>query len=301
MLGYLVYSLAVLVFMLWFLFPGTALKSRMEAELHRISPDLQWHIGSIRPALPAALQLNDSTLCESSSGKELLKIDSLVFRPDLRAYLQHRNLSAAYSLIVSEGSIEGLVTVRKGRNELLYTGVVKDINLDKLHGLLQNLNRSFSGTLSGDFTGTGRLHGSGVVGLDGSYRVVQGAISFHEPVLGMDKLTFAEVAGRIHYESGMIQFQDGMLKSRLLGAEFSGTLKPDAGAWCRSELHLQGALIPRPEFLSGPGDKDVVNLFRMKLQNGRLPFIVSGGVCEPGIVFEGLPPGLNKRLQGRGR
>jgi len=287
--------------MLWLLFPGSLVKSRIETVLHLIRPELQWDIGSIRLSLPVALQLRESTIRETASGKELFSLKLLHLSPDLWAYLQKRELSAAYRLVLPVGKIEGRLNVPKAGNVLLFNGTITGIRLETLKGLLEKLDRSLSGTLSGDFTGRVQLHKPGVIELEGTSRIVRGEMSFQEPVLGMDQLAFTEVQSRIRYESGVIHFLAGRMSSRLLAAKFTGTVQLDNSMLSRSELRLQGALIPRPEFLSGLGHEVIVNQFKRQLQGGRLPFTVKGPLEEPGIIFLGLSPDFNKRLQGEGR
>ena len=301
LLGYLTYSLVVLVAMLWLLFPAEALRSRIEAELQAIRPDLQWNIGELRPAFPAALQLSDITIREIASGNELFRVKSLFVRPDLRAYLQGGKLSSAYGIVLPSGRIEGRLTLQKKKHVLLYNGTVTGIHLAEIHGLSEKLDRSLSGVLSGDFTGTGQLHDPGSIVLEGMGRVVQGTISFKEPVLGMDQLAFTEVSSWFHYGSGEMQLLDGRLRSRLLTGTFTGTVQLKTMVLNRSELRLQGTLVPRSEFLAGLGEEVDVKLLKKQLQRGGgLPFSVNGTVQQPGIIFKGLPSGLKKRLQVRG-
>jgi type II secretion system protein N len=288
--------------MLWFLFPGALVKSRIEAALHAIRPELQWDIGAAHVSpLPLALQLTESTIRETASGKELLRLKSLHLSPDLWAFLQRRELSVAYRIVLPVGTIEGRLNVPKTWKVLRFNGTMTGIRLDTLKGVLEKLDRSLSGTLSGDFRGRAQLHKPGVIELEGTSRIVQGNMSFQEPVLGMDQLAFTEVRSRVRYESGVIHFFSGRMSSRLLGAELTGTVQLDSSMLSQSALRLQGVLIPRPEFLSSLGDEVIVNQFKKQLQDGRLPFTVKGSLEEPGIIFLGVSPDFNKRLQVRGR
>jgi type II secretion system protein N len=231
----------------------------------------------------------------------LLRLKSLRLTPDLWAYLQNRKLSAACRLLFPAGRIDGHINLKNSRDVLQFNGTVTGIRLDMLKDLMDKLGRSLSGTLSGDFKGRMQLYQPGSVELEGTARIVRGELSFQEPVLGMNQLAFSDVQSRVRYESGVLHLVDGRMNSRLLGVEFSGTVKPDNAVLSRSELRLQGILIPRPEFLSGLGDEVTVNLFKKHLQDGRLPFTVKGPLAEPGIIFSGLPSGFNKQLQGERR
>jgi len=296
--GYLLYTLAVLAFMLWYQFPAAAVKSRVEFELHRLTPDLQWKIGSIGLILPADIRLSDIKINDSQKQKKpLFIIDFLSLRPDLQAYLQNRKLSAGYRLGALDGHVSGRMILADDHNNLRFDGNAGGIKINGLQKPLQELDRTVSGTLSSSFTGKGTVRGPGVVELQGDVKLLKGAIGFQKPVLGMKQLAFNQVSSKVKYTSGLIQLAGGRVESRLLAGEFSGTVKP-AGGIARSTLKLNGALIPRPEFLTGLDDGSAVNLLKKQLKGGKLPFTINGTLKEPGIVFTGLPADFNQRLQG---
>ena len=299
--GYLLYTLAVLAVMLWFQFPVVAVKTRLEHELRSLTPDLQWKIGRINLAMPADIRLSDIKISDNRKSKEpLFVIDSLSLRPALWAYLKDKKLSAGYRLGILDGSVNGQLSLTDDHNILKYDGNANGIKITGLKKILQDLDRTLSGTLSGSFTGKGAVHGSGAVELEGNVKLLKGEIGFREPVLGMEKLAFNRVSSRLQYGTEGIRFVDGMIESRLLAGDFTGTVKPVAGIG-RSTLRLNGALIPRPEFLSSIGDATAVNMVKSQLQGKKLPFIISGTLEEPGIVFTGLPADFNQRPQGGGK
>ena len=296
--AYLLYTLAVLGIMLWYQFPADAAKTRLESELHSFTPDLQWKIGSIGLELPADIRFSDIKISNGREQKKpLFIIDSLSLRPDLPAYLQKRKMSASYRVGVLDGRVSGRMILADDHNSLRFDGNASGIKINGLQKILQELDRTVSGTLSGSFTGKGQVRDPGINELQGKVLLVKGEISFQKPVLGMKQLAFAQVSSRIKYESGEISIEDGRVESRQLAGEFSGTVKP-AGGIARSTLKLNGALIPRPEFLSGIGNDTAVNLLKKQLQEGKLPFTINGPLEEPGIVFSGLPADFNQRLQG---
>jgi len=296
--SYLLYSLAVLAFMLWYQFPAEVAKNRLELELNRLTPDLQWKIGRVGLGLPADILLTDIKFAARRQPKKfLVRIESLSLRPNLPAYLQARKLSAGYRLALLGGRVSGHLSLSADHNSLQYDGNANGIKINRLEQILQGLDRTVSGTLTGRFTGKAVLDGPGLVELQGTGKLLKGKISFRQPVLGMKELEFNQLSSQLRYRAGEIFFTDGRLESRLLAGEFSGTVKvgDDLG---RSTLKLSGALIPRPEFLAGLGDGTTVKVLKKRLQGGKLPFTVSGTLKEPGIVFSGLPAGFNQQPQG---
>ncbi|MCW5200709.1 hypothetical protein VU07_02695, partial [Desulfobulbus sp. F4] len=72
--GYLLYTVAVLAFMLWLQFPTAAVKAKAEAELNRLSPDLEWRIGAVSLTLPADLRFSQITV-SSEGGLEQVAVE----------------------------------------------------------------------------------------------------------------------------------------------------------------------------------------------------------------------------------
>ena len=170
---------------------------------------------------------------------------------------------------------------------------------DELKKILEELDRTVSGTFSASFSGKGRVRGPFVGERQGKAMLAKGNISFQGPVLGMEKLAFDQLSSQVSYRSGQIHLQEGKVESRLLEADFAGTVKPVEGI-SPSIVNLQGSLSPRSEFLSGIGDQVAVDLLKSQLKEGKLSFTINGALREPGIVFAGLPPEFNQQLQGGG-
>ncbi len=296
---YLLYTMAVLVLLLWYQFPAAAVKARLESELQGISPGLQWHIGKVALALPADIRFSEVSVgAAGSRKKEKFSIDFLSLRPDLSTYLKKREWSAQYRLGILEGTVTGLLSRNGDGKSLRCEGSATGIRLEGLEKNMAELERSVSGTLSGSFTGTAAIQGPGIASLQGDFSVVKGAVSFQEPVLGMEQLAFNKVSARLKYTPEKINVAGGRIESRLLAGDFSGTVTP-GGTIALSTLKLNGNLVLRPEFLSGLGNDAAVKLLKGRLQKGRLPFAINGTLEAPGIVFAGLPADFNQQLQGR--
>ncbi len=300
--SYLLYTLLVLLFMLWYQFPAKAVKSRVEAELHNLTPDLYWHIGSIGLRPPADIRLNDIRITGAAKeGKTQFVFDSLSLRPELAGWRKTGEMAASYHLQLFGGRIIGHLQLAANRNRFQFRGALDGIKLTKqtLGKLLKGYDREVSGQLSGSFTGSGQLQNrSRLKELAGKIRLDKGKISLQEPVLGMNALNFNQLSSDFKYGSEVVRFTSGSMEAKLLAAEFTGTLKPVVHNLPLSNLHLKGSLIPRPEFLASIGDAMAVNLLKQQLQDGKLPFIINGTLTRPGIVFPGLPADLNRQLQG---
>jgi type II secretion system protein N len=298
--GYLLYTVAVVASMLWLQFPAAAVKAKAEAELNRLSPDLEWRIGAVGLALPADIRFSEITVSGKGEKEPLLRMDSITLRPDLAAWQKSRTWSVVYEVRLLGGNVSGkLAPVTTG---LDCSGELKGLRLDSpgLKRLLAAYGRTISGTLSGSFTGRhdGR---QGLLGaMEASLSIGKGTVSLQEPVLGMKQLAFDTLRCTVKRQGKAMQIEGGKLESRLLEAEFSGDLSLAEPA-AASTVRLKGGLNPRPEFLASLGGGPIVaNLLKSRLQGGsKFPFTVNGTLNEPGIVFAGLPADFTKLLNGR--
>ncbi len=303
---YLAYTLVVLLFMLWFQFPATAVKARMETELNRLQPGLQWRIGSLGLRLPRDILVGDIEISETgkegskgSIDKPLLLLDALSLRPDVKAWRKTGTMATGYRLAALGGRIDGELTLAANHDRVQLQGVFNGVDLNGLKKQFAPLERTMTGILSGHFKGSGSLGQARVEKAAGAVSLKQGSLSLQEPVLGMDELVFSEITSDLKYENDVVRIEKGTMQAKLLAASFSGTLQSQV-TLATAGIQVQGELELRPEFLTGIGNPVAIKLLKSRLKDGKLPFTINGTLQEPGIVFAGLPADLNKKLQ-RGR
>ena len=302
----MLYTLTLLVFFLWFLFPADAVKERVEADLGRVTPGLTWSIGKIGLAFPLDIRFTDINVRKNGRKKKdiVFKVDSLSLRPDVMTWQQSGNWSAWYQMkMLAGGEIKGGFQLTQEHTILQYTAEVQGIKLDnpELKNFFQQYGRTLSGQFLGNFTGSWDLRQGKSADLTGLVRINKGKISLQESVLGMEELAFEQVSSKIKYHSKRLHINDGKMKSRQLGAEFNGTLRAHPTIFYLSWLQLKGSLIPRSEFMTSIGDARLQSVLKRQLKEGKMPFKVTGALKEPGIVFTGLPADFSRRLRKRGR
>ncbi|CAK8721065.1 MAG: type II secretion system protein N [Candidatus Electronema aureum] len=295
--GYLIYTVAVLLLMLWLQFPAAAVKAKAEAELNQLTPGLEWQIGTIGLTLPADIRFGQIKVSGKGEKEPLVRAESLTLRPD---FFNWRSWSALYRLQLLGGSVSGRLGLSKDRSGLEYSGELQGIRFDSpdFKKLLEGYDRTVSGTLSGNFTGRSAGQQGLFAELQGSFKVGKGAISLQAPVLGMDQIAFETISSTIKRRAGAVQIEGGKLESRLLAAEFSGDLRLTEPV-ASSSIRLKVSLNPRPELMASVGSPMLINLLKGQLKNDKLPFTVTGTLNAPGIVFNGLPADFNQQLQGR--
>jgi type II secretion system protein N len=299
--GYLLYTTAVLLLMLWLQFPAAVVKAKAEAELNRLDSGLEWRIGAVSLALPADVRFSQITVSSKGDKESLLLMDSLKLRPDLAGWQKTGKWSVYYQISLLGGSVSGKLAPANPSVGLTCSGELKDIRLDKpgLKKLLAKYGRTISGTLSGTFTGKHDGRQGLLAEAEASFKIDKGMISLQKPVLGMKQLAFDTLRSTMKRRAENVLIEGGKLESKLLETDFSGDLRLLEPV-VSSSIRLKGGLTPRPEFLASLGGGPLLaNVLKSHLQGGKLPFTVTGTLNEPGIIFAGLPTDFTQQLPGR--
>jgi type II secretion system protein N len=297
--GYLLFTLMALALMLWYQFPGDAVKKRLEAELSALTPGVTWKIDKVSLAFPAAVKLTHVTLYSSKRPKESgIRFDSLSLRPNTIQFAKKKKISVDYTVELFQGSVKGHLDFGRNKKLLSYNGIAKGIKLVELLELHKALGRKISGVLSANFSGSASVDASTNYTSQGNVVLTEGVLGLQQPVLGMKKIDFNTVNLALTYNDKVLTVTEGRLAAKMLTANFTGTVTPYKPEILRSSVQVQGDLTPRPELMASLGSGTSVNLLKKQLKNGKLSFTINGSLTEPGIVFAGLPANLNSLLQG---
>ena len=295
--GYGIYTLAVLVGLLWFLFPADAVRQRLEYELNRNTDAVVWKIGALRPALPGGLKISEIHISSRRRGTGELVVPSLYLQPDAAAFLRNRKPACTYRAQLLGGSIRGRAEVSGSPRVVKFDGRISDVKIEELGDLLKSLNRSAAGLLSGDFSGRAAVAPATnpSFSLKGKLHVRQGRLSFQEQVLGLNELKFSRAESQFEFSGNVLELKEGILQSTLLSAVFAGTLQTEKSLE-QAMVQVNGTLTVRPELFAGI--RNGSSGLQKQLKDGKLSFQVRGTLKEPGIFFPDLPTGLEQYLHG---
>ncbi len=284
--GYLAYTLIVFCALLYIKFPNDTVRHWLEYKVESRQPKLKCRIKRLAPTLAGGLELSNIVLTPKNKGdRELFKIDSLRFRPQLISLLPGMDKKTFRVTGNGHGgTAQGKISIGSHGRSLDITMNLKKIAVESFTGVLDSLNRTGTGSLSGNISYQGKLDylaaGKGTAHLT----VNNGLIGLQESLFGMKEIDFTSVTGDMTLADGKVMIASGKFDSRLLLSHFDGqvTLRNDI---LLSSLEVKGTIEPRPElFTSQKGNKEVL-LIRKQLKGGKLPFTVSGTLMEPGILF----------------
>lgn len=296
--GYLVYTVLVLLLLLWFLLPADSVRLWLQAQLNAASPDLRWEIKELHAALPAGLVATGLRLQGADESEDLFQVKELRITPDLRALFAGKGeFQFRYQLKALDGGLRGQATLLKDSGNLRCEGEAENLQLGKLTQLWTMLGRPVTGKLSGHyrFEGDWRTPYQGVLTAD--LRVAEGSFSLQQPVFGLDLFEFSQLTGSMELKNRALALTKGKVESRLLAGDFQGTVTL-AESLPVSEVKVDGSLEPRPELLSGLRDQAVVTLIKKQLRDNKLSFALNGTMLEPGIQFQGASGAIDGIIQG---
>ncbi|MCI5133159.1 MAG: hypothetical protein D3904_17000, partial [Candidatus Electrothrix sp. EH2] len=153
--GYLLYTVLVVLLLLWYKFPADAFRIRIEKDLNRMSPTVQWDVEDLVLLPSLHIRLKNISMQAKEEKQTLLTVKSADLSPDFMAWKKQRKITAEYIFHLLDGTIRGRLGLTADKTALEYDGVMKAVRIDNktLPFLKQEYRRTVQGTLSGNFSG----------------------------------------------------------------------------------------------------------------------------------------------------
>ncbi len=297
--GYLLYTIIVMVCLLWFLFPADAARGWLEQQLNRQYSQFNWKIGSLELAPTDGVVLTNVKVAPAGGEVSLLTFDRFAISPDL-SHLFGEDRVMNYSLRMLKGTVRGQLILSQESAQFECRGNLEGLQLQQLDILGQHLERTFTGSVNGDFSGQGTWKAVRQLQLGGNLSVIDGTFEFREPVLGLEQLPYSKMESGFSYTNGQWTFEKGNLVSTRMNGTFSGEIKA-GDTLADSQLQFKGSVSPRSEMFAELKNKEMVKVVRAHLKEEGLPFTINGTAAEPGILFAGSLSQALKTMQGSTR
>ena len=298
-LGYLLYTLVVLVCLLWWKFPADTVKTWLEHQLNIETPRYVWNIETLKPVLPGRIHVSGITITPVREKMPLIRIGQLDLVPDLVRLLGRSKL-IRYRMRLFGGTAEGSLVSGTGFRQFDCRGKFTGLQVQQMEALRKSLQRKVGGIADGSFSWHGSRRDAEKQTIDGKIIFRDGILPLRKPVLGLATLTYSTIETPFTYRESRWIIEKGKFVSPKMTATFSGRVEP-ADSIANFRLQFTGRLTPRSELFTGGGNNKMAGMIRSFLKNGSLPFTLSGTAAEPGIHFaNGLSEAMN-RLQGNRR
>lgn len=297
--GYLLYTVVVIVFLLWFLFPAQSVLVWLQKKLDTMYPSLTWEIKDLEKGFPLNVKLTDVLLSgKNGRNEKLFQIDTLQVTPDINTLMKlKKQIPVLYKLDTLDGTIKGKLVLSDNRTFVQCSGEAKGLEIGKLDTIWQRTDRSGSGKMSGSFNYQGRVNNFIRGDLRADLQVMEGSISLRQKILGQDQLDFKTLKTTLNMKDMVARFEDGAVDSRLFTVGFKGTLHFTDSLYT-SRIAIQGFMEPRPELFGGLENAAAVSFIRNQLQDNRLSFNITGPFLDPGIIFKGASGIIDGIIEG---
>lgn len=301
-LGYLLYTILVLVVLLWVLFPADSVRVWLQARMNSPDAGLRWEISGLHKAWPVSVVATGVRLRESATAPEpIFQIDELKIMPDFGKILEAgKSIPVRYHARALAGTVRGTGELNREDGMVRCGGDVEKIALDQLGELWRKMNREAAGSLSGRFSFEGPWRDAPRGGGKADLTVTNGFIDLYQPLFGLSQLEFSRMTAALHLRDRIVTLEEGTIESKLLAGEYSGTVTL-TDPLIASKVEVEGLMEPRPELLGNIRDGAVLALIRNQLQENRLSFAISGTILEPGITFHGASGVIDGIIQGSAR
>ncbi len=297
--GYLLYTLVVLVCLLWWKFPSVTVKTWLEHQLNIETSGYTWTINTLKPVLPGRMHLSGITITPIREKMPLIRIKQLDLVPDPVRFLGKSKL-ITYRMRLFGGTAEGsLVTISDFRH-FDCRGTFAGLRIKQMAALRKRLQRQVNGIADGSFSWHGVRRSTDKQVIEGKVIIRDGTLPLRKTVLGLSQLPYSTIEAPFTYHEGEWVIEKGKLTSPKMAATFHGWIEP-ATTLADFRLQFTGSLTPRSELFAGSGNTKMAGMIRSFLKNGSLPFTLRGTAAEPGIHFaNGLSEAMN-RFQGKRR
>ena len=298
-LGYALYTVAVVLVLLWVLFPVDSFRVWLQARMNTAGPARQWEIGAMRKAWPLSVVAADIRLREGGGAPQpLVRIDEVRIRPDFGGLIAGSgNIPVHYQVSALQGSVRGNMSFMPAGNRIQCRGDLENLEVEGLGEIWRIMNREAAGSLSGRFSFEGPWdnlpQGSGQAELV----ITDGSIALIQPFFGLSRLEFSRMTTALKFGEGVVAVEEGTVESKMLAGEYGGTVTL-ADSLPTSEVKIDGFIEPRPELLGSIKDGATLALIRNQLRENRLSFAISGTILEPGITFQGASGVIDGILRG---
>lgn len=270
-LAYAAYTAAVALALLYLLFPSPALRAAAARRIAEALPGAAVTIGSVRPALPLALELGGVAI--ASGGRELATIEQLRLSPGLSALFTASG-RWRFRGALGGGTFTGEAqTAASGGGLAGLNARLEGARLERIPGLRELFGGRLFGTLAAEVS----------LGAPGEANARLAAadvrVELAQPLFDLRELGFRSVEAELGLQPRRLVVRSARLRGGELDAELTGTIALDPAAG-KNALNLSGRATPQPALVARMEGSLPPNFLRRR---GGLAFRVTGSFAEPGF------------------
>jgi type II secretion system protein N len=272
-LGYAAYTAAVVLLLLYLLFPSQALRAAAARRVGQALPGAEVTIGDLRPGLPFAVVLSEVAIAHG--GKAVATIERLRVVPEL-ALLFREAGRLRFSGALAGGTLTGgAETAGEAGGLLSLSARLEGAQLEKIPGLQAIPGGRLSGTLSAEVA----VRPAG--GTTARLSAADARVELAQPLFDQRELTFRTIDAELGVQGRRLLVRSARLKGSELDAELAGTIALDPAA-AGNALNLNGKLTPHHALAARLEGSLPPNFLRRR---GGLAFKLTGSIAAPGFAL----------------
>lgn len=283
-LGYILFSILLLVALLYFRFPSEALKTYVQRTADEMSPHYQVSIGNAEVAFPFGVNLLATTVVpRTSPGTRVFFTEKLFIRPELISFLMG-HLKYRFECAAYNGEVTGILRFQGRDMDGPFTTTLElsDIRMADHDDLAALIGRSVKGTVGGTINYSGQpdllINGTGEANLMFS----DGSVQLLEPILGLAAVNFDSLRIKMVLDKRKISLTDVALEGPDLKGTLSGTVSLRKNFYS-SRLSLRGSIEPLEGMPGGKDTSDAMKFLKRGLRRGKISFVIRGTPRDPRI------------------
>ena len=220
------YAMVVIVFylvFLWFLFPYNDLTTRFVEQLGNSAVNVS--VGSTTGAFPIGLKLHDVVIREATAGSRssLFEASEIKLTPGIFSLLRGW-VWLSVDARLYHGS--ALLSIGTHKGDFVFSGVIKDIDIDKYPVLKSSYGLNMVGTFNARLSMRGSLDdvtkdtGKGLINMQGVTLEPSDLLG----VLTLPKIEFGDITLPVFVQGGKIDFQDASQTSKDINSQLDGSI-----------------------------------------------------------------------------
>ncbi len=276
-IGYLLFFVACLVFLLYRQFPGQRIADDVHKYVSNVHPAMSVQLHELSPSLPLGMKTDSVRI--SWLDHPVVELHNTRCRIELRT-LFSQNKQLNYQADVLNGRISGTVVSEKNRRgtfqmaSQLESLVLEEMDLGK------NLsNARLSGLLNGHVDAI--LDNNRVKEKKGEITIQNGQIAFKSPVFAIEAVTFSAMQLQFNLiDHQRLQIAEFQMTGRQLDITASGEIQLDRN-FDQSQLNLRLRMVLHPLFFMDAGELSPVEMARDESDNAILDLAITGTLQNP--------------------
>jgi type II secretion system protein N len=279
-----------MIALLYYRFPSDALGDYLQSTADEINPRYHVLVGKVWPSFPFGVKfLKTRVSLRENPDTNLFMAESLLIKPGLWSFLKGES-KYWFDCLAYGGDIKGSVRFSDNGGEaserpFTTSMELRDLRINDYEYLFTLIGRNVKGILGGIITYSGQgsllINGTGEANL----RISDGSVELLQPIFNLESVSFDDVWIKMILEKTKIKLP----RVELEGREIKGTLSGTIGLkqnFFESRLALRGSIEPLEGFFkSENGAPVVMKLFKQRLREGKLSFVVRGTPADPKIRF----------------